>query len=361
MADIIPLSELRNTIDSIDSQILQLMNKRATCAMEVARTKVSTGETGSFYRPDREALVLRSIKEKNTGPLSDDSAVRLFRELMSSCLALEKPLDIAFLGPEGTFTQQATFKHFGQTINTVPASTINEIFNEVENQHCQFGVVPVENSTEGVINHTLDRFISSSLKICGEVEIRVHQHLMGHAEKLSDISEILSHQQSLAQCRQWLDLHLPNVVRTSVNSNGEAAKLAAESTNKMAIAGEVAANLYKLNILKKNIEDETNNTTRFLIIGQQEPVSTGLDKTSILVSTGNKAGSLHNILQPFAEHGISMSHIESRPSKQGLWDYVFFIDINGHKDDEDVSRALETLKKHVNWLNILGSYPKAVI
>ncbi len=361
MTDIIPLSELRDQIDTIDSQLLELMNQRANCAMEVARTKISTGETGSFYRPDREALVLRRIKEKNPGPLSNDSAVRLFRELMSSCLALEKPLDIAFLGPEGTFTQQATFKHFGQTINTVPVSTINDIFSEVENLHCQFGVVPVENSTEGVINHTLDRFITSSLKICGEVEIRVHHHLMGHAEKLSDITEVFSHQQSFAQCRQWLDLHLPNVVKTPVNSNSAAAKMAEENQDKMAIAGEVAANLYGLNILKKDIEDESNNTTRFLIIGQQEPVSTGLDRTSLLVSTGNRAGSLHNILLPFAEHGISMSHIESRPSKQGLWDYVFFIDIIGHKDDENVSRALESLKKHVNWLNILGSYPKAVI
>jgi chorismate mutase/prephenate dehydratase len=243
----------------------------------------------------------------------------------------------------------------------VPASTINDIFSEVENLHCQFGVVPVENSTEGVINHTLDRFITSSLKICGEVEIRVHHHLMGHAEKLSDITEVFSHQQSFAQCRQWLDLHLPNVVKTPVNSNSAAAKMAEENQDKMAIAGEVAANLYGLNILKKDIEDESNNTTRFLIIGQQEPVSTGLDRTSLLVSTGNRAGSLHNILLPFAEHGISMSHIESRPSKQGLWDYVFFIDIIGHKDDENVSRALESLKKHVNWLNILGSYPKAVI
>ncbi len=361
MADIIPLSELRDKIDAIDGELLQLINQRAQCAMEVARTKISEGETGSFYRPDREALVLRRIKEANPGPLSNDSAVRLFRELMSSCLALEKPLDIAFLGPEGTFTQQATFKHFGQTVNTVPASTINDIFSEVENQHCQFGVVPVENSTEGVINHTLDRFITSPLKICGEVEIRVHQQLMGHAEKLSDIKEIFSHQQSLAQCRQWLDVHLPDVVRIPVSSNGEAARLASASKDKMAIAGEVAANLYQLNILEKNIEDEANNTTRFLIIGQQEPVSTGLDKTSLLVSTGNRSGSLHNILVPFAEHGISMSHIESRPSKQGLWDYVFFIDINGHKDDESVNRALESLKKHVNWLNILGSYPKAVI
>ncbi len=361
MADIIPLSELRDRIDAIDSQILQLMNQRASCALEVARTKISEGETGSFYRPDREALVLRSIKEKNLGPLSNDTTARFFRELMSACLALEKPLDIAFLGPEGTFTQQAAFKHFGQTVNTMPVTTINDIFTEVESQHCQFGVVPVENSTEGVITHTLDRFVSSSLKICGEVEIRVHQNLMGHVKKLSDVKQVFSHQQSLAQCRQWLDTHLPHAERIAVSSNAEAARLASECQDKMAIAGEVAANIYKLDILEKNIEDESNNTTRFIIIGQQTPAATGLDKTSLLVSTGNRAGSLQNILEPFAKYGISMTHIESRPSKQALWDYVFFIDIVGHKDDENVSRALESLTEHVNWLNILGSYPKAVI
>ncbi len=361
MTDIIPLSELRDQIDTIDSQILQLINQRATCAMEVARTKISEGETGTFYRPDREALVLRRIKELNPGPLSDETTARFFREIMSACLALEKPLEVAFLGPEGTFTQQATFKHFGQAVHTVPVANIDDIFTEVEQQHCQFGVVPVENSTEGVITHTLDRFISSTLQICGEVEIRVHQNLMGHVDNFKDITEVFSHQQSLAQCRQWLDAHLPHAVRTPVSSNAEAARLASESKDKMAIAGEVAADLYKLNILEKNIEDESNNTTRFIIIGQQQPVSTGLDKTSLLVSTDNKAGSLHKILQPFAEYGIGLSHIESRPSKQGLWDYVFFIDIIGHKDDENVVKALESLKGNVNLLNILGSYPKAVI
>jgi len=361
MADIIPLSDLRDKIDAIDGQILQLINQRASCAMEVARTKISEGETGTFYRPDREALVLRRIKELNPGPLSADTAARFFRELMSSCLALEKPLEVAFLGPEGTFTQQASYKHFGKSVITVPVVTIDEIFTEVENHHCQFGVVPVENSTEGVITHTLDRFLTSPLKICGEVEIRVHQNLMGHVEKLSDVTEIFSHQQSLAQCRQWLDIHLPHVIRTAVSSNAEAARIASESKDKMAIAGAVAADLYKLNILQKNIEDEANNTTRFIIIGEQQPVSTEQDKTSLLVSTGNRAGSLHEILQPFAEYGISMSHIESRPSKQGLWDYVFFIDINGHKDDDNVAKALDALKQNVNLLNILGSYPKAVI
>jgi chorismate mutase/prephenate dehydratase len=361
MSAIIPLADLRAQIDSIDQQILQLINQRANCALEVARTKLAAGETGSFYRPDREAQVLRRIKELNPGPLADDTAAHLFRELMSACLALEKPLEVAFLGPQGTFTQQAAFKHFGHAVNTVAVPTIPDIFKAVDSGHCQFGVVPVENSTEGVIAHTLDRFIDSSQLICGEVELRVEQNLLGNMQSLAEIKEVFSHQQSLAQCRQWLNDHLPNILCTPVSSNAEAARLAAQDSTKAAIAGLVAAELYDLPILAKNIEDESNNTTRFIIIGQQQPVSTGVDKTTMLVSTGNQAGALHKILAPFAEHGISMVHIESRPSRQALWEYVFFIDIEGHRDDAQVRKALETLEKDVKFLKILGSYPKAVI
>lgn len=361
MTAIIPLSELREQIDSIDRQILALFNQRANCAIEVARTKQAEGETGSFYRPDREAQVLRRIKEHNPGPLSDDAAVHLFRELMSACLALEKPLEVAFLGPAGTFSQQATFKHFGHAVKDTPVATIHEIFQAVETGHCQFGVVPVENSTEGVIAHTLDRFMDSPLQICGEVEIRVHQNLLGKMDGLVGINEVFSHQQSLAQCRSWLSTHLPGVPCTAVSSNAEAARLASLDHSKAAIAGLVAAELYELNVIEKNIEDEANNTTRFIVIGHQQPLTTGADKTSILVSTGNQPGALHKILGPFAEYGISMAHIESRPSRQGLWDYVFFIDIEGHRNDAEVAKALATLENNVKMLKILGSYPKAVI
>jgi len=361
MTSVTPLSELRDKIDAIDKQILLLINQRASCAMEVAKTKIAQGEQGTFYRPDRESLVLRRIKDLNQGPLSDDTAAHFFRELMSACLALEKPLDVAFLGPEGTFTQQAAVKHFGSSVKTVPAATINDIFNAVENGNCQFGVVPVENSTEGVISHTLDRFLASPLKICGEVEIRVHQNLMGLADSLDEVTEVFSHQQSLAQCRQWLDNHLPNAKRIAVNSNTEAARLASTNKQAAAIAGIVAAEIYKLNLIEKNIEDESNNTTRFIIIGQQISSSTGNDKTSLVVSTGNQPGALHKILEPFARLNIGMVHIESRPSRQGLWDYVFFIDIEGHCEDDDVAKALELLEDNVNMLKLLGSYPKAVI
>ncbi|MDO9169251.1 MAG: prephenate dehydratase [Methylobacter sp.] len=361
MPSVTPLSELRDKIDAIDKQLLLLMNQRAAYAMEVAKTKIAQGEQGSFYRPDRESLVLRRIKDLNQGPLTDDTAAHFFRELMSACLALEKPLDVAYLGPEGTFTQQAAIKHFGSAVKTVPATTINDIFNAVENGNCQFGVVPVENSTEGIISHTLDRFLASPLKICGEVEIRVHQNLMGLVDNLDEVTEVFSHQQSLAQCRQWLDNHLPNAKRTAVNSNTEAARLASTHKQAVAIAGIVAAEIYRLNVIEKNIEDESNNTTRFIIIGQQISTPTGNDKTTLVVSTGNQPGALHRILEPFARLNIGMVHIESRPSRQGLWDYVFFIDIEGHCDDSDVAKALKLLKANVNMLKLLGSYPKAVL
>ncbi|MFZ2451790.1 MAG: prephenate dehydratase [Methylovulum miyakonense] len=360
MTAITPLAELRERIDSIDAEILRLLNQRATCAMEVAKTKIAQGEVGTFYRPDRESLVLRRIQDLNQGPLSNETVIRFFREIMSACLALEKPLEVAFLGPEGTFTQQAAFKHFGHAVKTVPAATINEIFNAVETRLCQFGVVPVENSTEGVISHTLDRLLVSPLKICGEVEIRVHQNLLGLAENLADISTVYSHQQSLAQCRQWLDKYLPNAQRVAVSSNAEAARLAASDKQFAAIAGIAAADVYQLPVIEKNIEDIANNTTRFIIIGQQTSTSTGKDKTSLVVSTGNKPGALHRTLEPFATFGVDMVNIESRPSHQGLWDYVFFIDIQGHADDPQVAGALAALQDQVNMLKILGSYPKAV-
>jgi chorismate mutase/prephenate dehydratase len=360
MTAITPLAELREKIDGIDAEILRLLNERAKCAVDVAKTKIAQGEQGTFYRPDRESLVLRRIQEANQGPLTDETAIRFFREIMSACLALEKPLEVAFLGPVGTFTQQAALKHFGHAVKTIPVATIGDIFNAVETGLCQFGVVPVENSTEGVITHTLDSLLISPLKICGEVEIRVHQNLMGLAENLADITTVYSHQQSLAQCRQWLDKYLPKAQRVAVSSNAEAARLATTDKQLAAIAGIAAAEVYELPILEKNIEDIAHNTTRFIVVGQQTSTSTGKDKTSLVVSVGNKPGALHRVLEPFATFGVDMVSIESRPSNQGLWDYVFFIDIQGHADDTPVKSALTALQEQVNMLKILGSYPKAV-
>ncbi|MGR9087447.1 MAG: prephenate dehydratase [Gammaproteobacteria bacterium] len=361
MPSVTPLSELRDKIDKIDAEILRLINQRATYAKEIALTKIASGEDGTFYRPDRESQVLRRIGEMNQGPLSGPAVVRFFRELMSACLALEKPLEVAFLGPEGTFTQQAAFKHFGHAVNTVSTASINEIFNAVELDKCHFGVVPVENSTEGVISHTLDRFLTSPLKICGEVELKVHENLMGHAGGLELITEVYSHQQSLAQCRFWLDKHLPHACLTAVASNAEAARLASMNRQAAAIAGLAAAEVYQLPVIEKNIEDEANNTTRFIVIGQQMSSSTGKDKTSLVISTGNQPGALYRALEPFARFGIGMVNIESRPSRQGLWEYVFFIDIEGHGDDPNVTEALGILKGNVHMLKLLGSYPKAVL
>lgn len=354
------LSKLRNKIDSVDSEVLTLLNKRANLALEVAKIKIASGESTCFYRPDREAMVLRQIRENNAGPLKDDSVVLIFRELMSACLSLEKPLTVAFFGPEGTFTQQAAEKHFGHGVETLALTSIDEVFREVGSHSAQFGVVPVENSTEGIVTHTLDSFLDSSLLICGEVNLRIHHNLLSKETSMSDIEEIYSHQQSFAQCRRWLDGFLPNVKRIGVSSNAEAARRVGSVPKSAAIASDIAANIYHLNILEKNIEDEPDNTTRFLIIGRLAADRTGKDKTSLVVSTGNEPGALHAMLEPFAANGISMTKIESRPSRQGTWNYVFFIDIDGHQSDPIISEALELLRQKVSMFKVLGSYPKAL-
>ena len=354
------LFEIRARIDAVDEQLLTLINERAGYAVQVAGAKMAAGEVDCFHRPEREAEVLRRIIAKNTGPLSDVAVTRFFRELMSECLALEKPLGVAFLGPEGTFTQQAAFRHFGHAITAVPLPAIDEIFRAVESGTCQYGVVPVENSTEGVITHTLDSFVKSPLMIAGEVLLRIHHNLMGTVEDLGLITEVYSHQQSLAQCREWLDRYLPGARRTAVSSNADAARLAGSKANSAAIAGEVAAELYGLTLLERNIEDEPDNTTRFLVIGRNPVGRTGADKTSLLLSTRNHPGALYRVLEPFARYGISMTKIESRPSRRGTWDYVFFIDVEGHREDSALAEALAALDPIVTMLKVLGSYPKAM-
>ena len=355
------LKDLRKRIDEIDEQLQLLISERGAIALEVAKTKKDSGEDNGFYRPEREAQVLRRVIERNQGPLTDEAMARLFREVMSTCLALEQPMTIAYFGPQGTYTQAAALKHFGQSVNTTPLNAINDVFREVESASAHYGVVPVENSTEGVVNHTLDMFMQSSLKICGEVEVPVHHCLLSTAEEMAGISKIYSHQLSLAQCREWLDNNMPGIERIAVSSNGEAARLAAQEKGVAAIAGSIAADLYGLKILQSNIEDQPDNTTRFLVIGRHDTPPSGNDKTSLLVATLNKPGALSHLLQPFANHGVSMTRIESRPSRVTIWDYVFFIDIDGHVQDEKVKAALKDLEKESSMLKILGSYPKAVM
>ena len=361
MSETEQLNAIRARIDSIDEQIQNLINARAGAAAEVARIKQQGGGEAVFYRPEREAQVLRMVKERNQGPLDAEEMARLFREIMSACLALEYPLNIAFLGPEGTFTQAAALKHFGHSVTTTPLGSISDVFQEVEAGNCQYGVVPVENSSEGVISHTLDMFFSSPLRICGEVTLRIHHNLLSNASSLDEIEKLYSHQQSLAQCRGWLDRNLPHVERIAVGSNAEAAAMAREDPHAAAIASETAGEIYHLGVLAHNIEDEPGNTTRFLIIGQQQVPPSGEDKTSLLISTKNEAGGLHRLLEPLAEHGVSMTRIESRPSRRGVWDYVFFIDVDGHKDEAHVAQALAALEKQAGMYKVLGSYPKAVL
>ncbi|WFF39629.1 prephenate dehydratase [Moraxella nasibovis] len=356
------ITNLRGRIDSIDEQIQTLINERASIAQEVAIAKKNHENHPIFYRPEREAQVLKAVMERNSGPLSGEKMARLFREIMSVCLELEAPQKVAYLGPVGTFTHAAALKHFGKAATTVPLATITDVFREVEAGSAMYGVVPVENSSEGVVNHTLDAFLGSNLHIVGEVELPIHHNfLVDEHTKVDVISKIYAHQQTLAQCRQWLDSHYPTVERVAVSSNGEAARRIKNEWHSAAIAGGVAAAEYGLHKLHENIEDNPSNTTRFLIIGHEAVAPSGHDKTSIVVSSPDRAGALIEILEPLKRHGVSMTSIETRPERPNKWAYVFFIDMNGHIDDENVKNAIDDIIKIAKDVRVLGSYPQAVI
>jgi len=358
------LAVLRDQIDGIDKEIQKLINRRAACALEVATVKqaASGGKEVQYYRPEREAQVLRAVMDRNTGPMPDEEMAKLFREIMSCCLALEKPMKIAFLGPEGTYTHAAALKHFGHFVSVQPMAAIDEVFREVESGQANYGVVPVENSTEGMVNHTLDSFINSSLNISGEVKLRIHHHLLSNEQiALSDVKRVYSHQQSLAQCRKWLDSHCPQIERVAVSSNSEAARLSLEDKGSVAIAGQMAAEFYDLHKLVENIEDQPDNTTRFLIIGTKEVPPSGQDKTSLLVSAKNKPGALYHVLEPFHRHGVSLTRLETRPSVSGTWAYVFFIDFEGHVDDDNIKDVIGEISPEAVEIKHLGSYSVGVL
>lgn len=356
MAD--QLEQLRRRIDGLDEQIQRLVSERAACAQQVAEAKRRADSGVVFYRPEREVEVLRLVRERNQGPLSDDEMMRLFREIMSACLALQQPLSIAYLGPEGTYTQEAALKHFGHSAALKPFAAIDEIFRDVEADSSDFGVVPVENSTEGAINHTLDMFMRSPLKICGDVEMPIHHQLLSRGRETGALQKVYAHQQALAQCREWLDANLPHPERVAVSSNAQAARIAGDDASVAAIASDAAAEMYGLNILASNIEDDPSNTTRFLVIGRYKPGSTGKDKTSLMVTVHNRAGALYSLLEPIARHGVSMTKIESRPSRVNKWEYVFFVDVEGHIQDDNVAAAVQELGTTASALKVLGSYPK---
>jgi chorismate mutase/prephenate dehydratase len=360
------LAGIRAEIDAVDAELQALIDRRARLAQQVGISKHADGHTVDFYRPEREAQVLRMAlarNQRNRGPLRDAEIVRLFREIMSACLAQEKPLKVAYLGPEGTYTQAAVLKFFGHSVRALALPSVDEVFQDVANGSADFGVAAIENSTEGTVTNTLDNFLSSTLHICGEVELRIHHCLLSRQKSLRRIQRVCAHAQALAQCRVWLDEHLPQAERIAVASNAEGARRARDEQGTAAIAGEAAAEVYGLNLLTQAIEDRPDNSTRFLVVGRKILAASGDDKTTLLLAAkrGDDAGALQSLLEPLASNNVSMTRIESRPSGQGKWQYVFFIDIVGHVADPPVARALEAIKARAGLFRVLGSYPRSVL
>lgn len=351
------LKQCRDQIDAIDQKLLDLVNQRAKIAHQIGNLK----DDGVIYRPEREAQVLRRLVEQNQGPLPAEAITAIFRSVMSNCRALEKELSVAFLGPLGTFSEEAANKQFGGLSSPRQCVSIDEVFRMVESGEADYGVVPVENSTEGAVGRTLDLLMATSLKICGEVELPVHHNLLSKQASLADIKHVYSHTQSLSQCHEWLNKHLPNAARHAVASNAEAARMVAAEPAAAAIASRRASELFELNMLASNIEDDPKNTTRFLVLSKHDVAPSGQDKTSLLVAAKNQPGAVVALLEPFARHKVSMTKFESRPSKTGVWEYVFYIDIEGHHQDSAVKNALAEIDQRASLLKVLGSYPVAVI
>jgi chorismate mutase/prephenate dehydratase len=347
---------LRARIDAIDDQLLKLVSERADLARRIGALK---GD-GPVYRPEREAEVLRRLKDSNPGPLPAEAVVHLFTEVISACRSLEETMTVAFLGPRGTFSEEAAVKRFGGTLRGVPCGSIDEVFRQVEARQVAFGVVPVENSTDGAVGRTLDLLLATAAKVCGEILLPVHQCLMSRASDRQGIARVYAHSQSLGQCHEWLNQHLPRAERVPVVSNAEAARQASQEEGAAAVGGRAAAALYHLNLLAENIEDNPNNTTRFAVIGYQEVLPSSRDKTSLVMSARNRPGAMHALLEPLARHGVSMTRMESRPSRTGMWEYVFFVDLEGHQRDPAVAAALQELAERASFLKILGSYPAVV-
>src|SRR6266481_2847015 len=350
------LKQCREQIDRLDDELLKLVNQRAAVAQQIGHLK----ESGTVLRPEREAQILQRLQSNNGGPLSNAAVAQLFTEVMSQCRALEAPITAAYLGPQGTFTEAAVLKRFGSAIKGQPCASIDDVFHAVETGAVNFGIVPVENSTEGAVGRTLDLLLQSPLQICGEVVLAIHQCLLGRSNELGEIKTVYSHPQSLGQCQGWLNMHLPHAARIPVASNAEAARLAAENPYSAAIAGSQAAALFGLKACAENIEDDAKNTTRFLVLGDQPVAPSGNDKTSLVMSAANRPGAVHDVLVPLAKHGVSMTKLESRPARSGLWEYIFYMDIEGHQAEANVVAALAELKQVASFVKVLGSYPVAI-
>lgn len=351
------LKRHRVAIDALDERIVQLLNERAAHARAIGKLKGGA----PAYRPEREAEVLRHVSAIGSGPLAPERIAAIYAEIMSACRALEQPMVVAYLGPEGTFSEMALFKHFGHGVQGMPAASIDEVFRRLEARSVQNAVVPVENSTEGAIGRTLDLLLTTPLKICGEVVLRVRQNLLARSgdSKISSYARVYSHAQSLAQCQYWLTQNLPAAERVPVSSNAEAARRAAEEPDTCAIGPELAAERYGLAVVARSIEDDPRNMTRFLVLGWDQPGPSGRDRTSIVMSAANRPGAVHELISPFARHGVSMSRIESRPARTGQWEYLFYVDVEGHTSDTQVAQALAEITEKAPFIKVFGSYPAA--
>jgi len=351
------IDKLRREIDAVDDALLELINRRAALAGRVGALK----QGAPVYRPEREAEILGRVQKHNPGPLPAERVAGIFGEVISACRGLEEAIRVTYLGPEGTFSEQAVRKHFGRAVDALAVPSVDEAFRRAEARSAQFTVVPVENSTEGVVGRTLDLLLATPLRICAEIELRVQQNLLSNAA-MKSIQRVYSHAQSLAQCNAWLGQNLPQAERVPVASNAEAAQRASKEEGAAAIAGELAAERYGLAVLARSIEDSPNNTTRFLVLGEIDPAPTGRDRTSLVLSAENKPGAVHALLTPLAQHGVSMTRIESRPARSAaaLWEYMFFIDLEGHQKDPRIAQALTELRARAPFLKVLGSYPAAV-
>ena len=350
------LDKYREEIDRIDREILRLLNERAKQAIEIGHIKKSKGQP--LYVPSRERKIYERLSELNEGPFPSEALRNVYREIISASLSLEEIQRVAFLGPEGTFTNLAGLKHFGLSAKLIAKRSIREVFETVSRGKADYGVIPIENSLEGVVNHTLDMFVDSDLKISGEVFLEVSQHLMNKTGKIEDVHKIYSHPHAIAQCRKWLVENLPDIPIYEVDSTARAAQIASEDETAASIGSEMAEMCYHLRIVEKSIEDSPNNFTRFLIVGDTEPQPTGNDRTSLVFSCAHKSGSLYTALEIFAKEQINMTKIESRPSRIKAWEYFFYVDIDGHKDDEKIVRSLDKFRDSVAFFKVLGSYPK---
>ncbi|MBN2654859.1 MAG: prephenate dehydratase [Nitrospirae bacterium] len=349
------LAKIREQIDKVDQEIIKLLNKRAELAIDVAAIKRKADL--KFHSPEREREVIEKVSSTNKGPFPNDALKFIFREIISASLSLEEPLRVAYLGPEGTFTHLAALRHFGSSAKCLPVQSIRSVFDAVESCKADYGLVPIENSNEGVVSYTLDMFMDNELKISAEVLLEVTHNLLSQSGELKKVKKIYSHPQAVAQCKRWIETNLPGVPVLEATSTARAAELTAKHADSAAIASELSARLYDLKFVEKRIEDNKHNMTRFLVISKEFPKKSRKDKTSIMFSLQHKPGSLYDALNPFEKSGINLTKIESRPSRRKAWEYIFFVDLEGHIDDEKVRKAIEKVKKSCLFLKHLGSYP----